>query len=348
MFDPSAPHTNSMSYIKFAVARPWPKRPTAVGSVRPVRYCFANEEAKDELLCPLMAGFDAWAHAIKFPISKENGHNLCWKSVMARRTDGKGGYYAPFCYLDDYRNVKNPGTWNPLVLDDVLAIHLVEGSPSATVGWVDEAEKGRHKLLLPKGVDTKKVVHEIGHVLGMLHEHARFDRDDFVTYKCKAVKGYNTALISAIVAGFSAPDASARLCYDKAFALRFDFIGAQYTKNDFYYHEDRGIFDVEKFDYGSIMMYPTSANAEDDKCWTESRLDLCPLVGGKEGNTWPMMPALVPSSGDVDFVKKYYSWEESASNDATSAVAVALVDSVVERKVKRDPQPTVRVHHIFS
>ncbi|KAF7568266.1 Astacin domain containing protein [Pyrenophora tritici-repentis] len=352
MFDPSSLHTRSMTYLKFAVARPWPLRDGPTGPIRPIRYCYANKEAQEELSCLLMAGFDVWARALGFPHSHTVGHNLCWKSIVLRTTSGTPPFYSPFCYLDDYKNHEDPGTWNPVVADDALVVHLTEGTPAATVGWQPGEKEGRHKLLLPKTIGVTRVAHEIGHVLGLLHEHARFDRDDFITYQCTNLKGYSQAVNAATDAGFELAYAILRLCSEKDFALQFDFIGAEYTKNDAYSNFDTGIFDEGDFDLGSIMMYPSSANTEDERCWTESRKDLCVLMAGTELKMWPIMPAQAPSRGDVEFVKKYYPYiglpASSSMTVSDQPTTSAAVVQVAEQKVKRGPQSAVRVHRIFS
>ncbi|KAF7443257.1 hypothetical protein A1F99_127640 [Pyrenophora tritici-repentis] len=161
MFDPSSLHTRSMTYLKFAVARPWPLRDGPTGPIRPIRYCYANKEAQEELSCLLMAGFDVWARALGFPHSHTVGHNLCWKSIVLRTTSGTPPFYSPFCYLDDYKNHEDPGTWNPVVADDALVVHLTEGTPAATVGWQPGEKEGRHKLLLPKTIGVTRVAHEV-------------------------------------------------------------------------------------------------------------------------------------------------------------------------------------------
>jgi hypothetical protein len=141
----------------------------------------------------------------------------------------------------------------------------------------------------------------------MLHEHCRFDRDNYVIFRCDKLLGYEAALIAASVAGHA--DAANRLCTEQVFANQFGFeAGAQYVKNDAYSFVPAAVMDEGAFDLGSIMIYPSSAYAADTTCWEQANTAVCPLVASRFGTTWAINVNTAPSRGDVEFVKQWYKW----------------------------------------
>lgn len=88
--------------------------------------------------------------------------------------------------------------------------------------------------LSDSGSDERTYLHELGHTLGLIHEHERYDRDKYVTiYWNNIRKGSKSQF------------------YKKTKA-----IGACYGE----------------FDYNSIMIYPSYAFSKNDK-WTISKKD---------------------------------------------------------------------------
>ena len=59
---------------------------------------------------------------------------------------------------------------------------------SATTGWVAygdyEKFEGIHKMTVGRDWSYPQLIHELGHVLGMAHEHQREDRKQSVTTIC--------------------------------------------------------------------------------------------------------------------------------------------------------------------
>jgi hypothetical protein len=369
--DTLGPQEGNMNYLRFGIAKPWP--PVNIpnkNQIRLIRYCFANAKAKAELDCPLQKGFNVWAQAIKTPASAENSHSLGWMEVHDGNANKDERAY-PTCYLDDYKSKEEPGTWNAKVSTDALSIHLgaAEEAPYASTGYEFRKDKpGRHFIVMgSKSTEAHRVAREvshsihtrpnpplshlptqkqIGHVLGMLHEHCRWDRDDHVLFRCDKLLGYQDALITASLAGH--PDAAERLCTNQAFANEFHFeAGAQYIKNDAYAMIVSPIMDEGPFDLGSIMMYPSNAYAADPKCWEKSDASVCPLVAARFGSTRLINVNTAPSAGDVKFVKTWYKWIEGLGGLAVAEEQIARSAAVVGmRGGDAGRREAVRVHHV--
>jgi hypothetical protein len=54
---------------------------------------------------------------------------------------------------------------------------------------------------------------QFGHVLGMIHEQCRSDRDDHIVYHCKDINGYGATFYKAMMAGEQ--DVDTHLCDEK-------------------------------------------------------------------------------------------------------------------------------------
>jgi hypothetical protein len=140
----------------------------------------------------------------------------------------------------------------------------------------------------------------------MIHEQCRNDRDTYLEYRCENIKGYGAAAYNAMMAAEKAVES--RLCEDKAFAEKYGFDGAQFTKNAGK-SDIAGRLDEGPFDFGSIMMYPSNAFSNPD-CKPDN-IDKCPMVQIDKvndkvtGTSW-IHTGEVPSQGDIAFVKKWY------------------------------------------
>lgn len=139
----------------------------------------------------------------------------------------------------------------------------------------------------------------------MVHEQVRNDRDEHVKYECRNVQGYADAL-SKVMAKENLPEADARrrLCEDRGFALRYGFMGSQFTKNpQGKMHDEPGGFDLS-----SIMLYGSDVFA-DPAC--DADASKCPLlkyvkVNGEVVGTNRILENTEPSAGDVTWVKMRY------------------------------------------
>lgn len=160
-------------------------------------------------------------------------------------------------------------------------------------------------------VMAQDIAHELGHVLGMGHEHQGNDRDRFAQFKCDKVQGYKLAK-SAVEANGEDPK---KLCEDVRFAFNYRF----WAMMDFFKISDGGLDQfgraaTQNLVYGffSLMHYHSWAFVEDyGACGKDP--NECPLAEYKDaqdhskGVTHWYIPTK-PASLDADFVRKFYPW----------------------------------------
>ncbi|KAF2444500.1 hypothetical protein P171DRAFT_521818 [Karstenula rhodostoma CBS 690.94] len=302
------------SFVSDGSVQPWPIRGILRKRNR-IRYCFATAEMKEKIGCRLSEAIALWDEALGGGAGKVSGHNLAF-------SEARFGGIPQLCFKDFYYTYWN-GKRNKLVANDVLAVYLKDeassgGVSSATAGYIpkervsaDQLRGFRHQLTIAENAPSAVIAHEIGHVMGLMHEHKRPDRDDFVDFRCKKLKGFGSAMITAHAkpenSDLTLEDIGHLLCTDRAFADQNQFEASQFIR----------ITDNEdshtEFDFDSIMMYGSGSFAL-DSCH-ENALDQCPLVKIKKENGVKVDEeyihrSLRPSEGDAAFVKKYYPWNE--------------------------------------
>jgi hypothetical protein len=86
------------------------------------------------------------------------------------------------------------------------------------------------------------MAHEIGHSLGLLHEHTSPDRDQFIQYSCINVRHYQEKLELAQKDGRT----KEQLCTDYDTADRYRFYGSEFIRVNYEYVST-------SYDYWSIM-----------------------------------------------------------------------------------------------
>lgn len=66
--------------------------------------------------------------------------------------------------------------------------HVLFKPGSGCSSYVGMVGKGRQPIILHSNCSAGNVIHEIGHALGLWHEHTRLDRDSYITVNWKNIK----------------------------------------------------------------------------------------------------------------------------------------------------------------
>ena len=170
--------------------------------------------------------------------------------------------------------------------------------------------------------------------------------------------GYQDAYNAALIAG--GPNKAYCLSNSQDFANKYGFsAGAQYVINDAWSYLDEPVFDLGTFDYGSIMIYPSNANALRPDCFHIGRPDLCPLVAHwNKGPPWEIRGSVALSNGDVAFVKKWYAWiggpapapiqSSSASAGPSTPRATPRNGQAAKQEDEEESSAMTRYHRIVA
>ncbi|KAF2645303.1 zincin [Massarina eburnea CBS 473.64] len=285
--------------------QPWPRN--ARNKVV-IKYCYDYPSTRENLEQALeYEGFAVWRRAMGGGPSATTGYGFEFSEV--KDTGGN-----PLYCVDG-------NDWNEKIPKDTIAI-LMEYQPnsagSATVGYIHEpGNEQPRQMMMAISMDRQQqtIAHEIGHLLGLHHEHQRPDRDDFVHYRCNKIFGFLFKLdqLRRYIHDPKPPD----LCDKILHAWQVEFSGVDFIKGealgDWRYNPDKTpkSWPVNKadtpYDIKSIMHYP-SWNEAVDGC-ARNRLSYCPLVErlGPGRERW-IEDNLEPSKMDVEWVKKTYPW----------------------------------------
>ncbi|TLD06785.1 hypothetical protein E2P81_ATG10437 [Venturia nashicola] len=169
--------------------RAWPLRGHK-NSVRPVRYCFANEESYQALHKDLCNGIAKWVPATR-------------QSSLVITQDIACGYVQNGKCMCDVDGVEL-GTLHIFVSS--------EDTQGATRGYNEPSKEHSHSFppnslrfprrnQPPAPPDTSNtedktravlMAHELGHVIGLEHENQRPDAHNFIYFDCEALLDYST------------------------------------------------------------------------------------------------------------------------------------------------------------
>ncbi|ORY18222.1 hypothetical protein BCR34DRAFT_660460 [Clohesyomyces aquaticus] len=263
--------------------QPWPRGSDGLVTIE---YCFDNDQIEEKRESVIKTGLETWMEALGGRASPETGHALKFQ----HQTD----YY---CSIN--------GQWNPRVPKNTLQLKWLQGpllgenGGRASVGFIPQSgpNGGNNYIEVSPNAIVELLVHEIGHVLGMGHEHQRADRDKYVKYQCDKVEGYQKAVT----------------CAAGLVALDCEFMGHAYVVNNRPYPP----FNIRSDDYDltnddqSVMHYGSPEFAA-GPCNPEAP-DGCPLLKYKnpnrhEGGYETFLQVDTPSDLDVEWVKQTYPY----------------------------------------
>ena len=301
---------------------PWP----LICDSQSVRYCFADARSQKNLESIVNQAVARWAHATlnsNLQIIPDNEEALLCGSPEVR----------PDALVITDMTKDNNQAWN----------HGPEcPTDSASTGY-DYSSKtsGRHRLdfchLDPQditGTEARAVqamMHELGHAIGLQHEHQRDDRETFIKFHCDKLEGYEDAKHKAEIdesAYFEDDDdLDTRMlltCDDDEIASDYlpaavAFIpGKQHRLSD-EKPKWKGYKYSQLFDYDSIMMYNSHANTPSNvdgmkpENWVLTRVDNKGPVwqGGSEDAKQAKI-----TEGDVARVAQLYPKTDGSSYGA--------------------------------
>ena len=154
-----------------------------------IDYCYHSQRDWHRWFEVAEGAAKMWSDKVGKP-SKRNGHRF-------------GGFRE---YKRERICRDSAGKWRSFIPSETLEIRSAtdeEGGPfSAATGYTSknyDDTAGRHFVAMyndgEKSLEhyTVELAHEFGHVLGMVHEHQRYDRDTYVHFDCTKLAGYAEA-----------------------------------------------------------------------------------------------------------------------------------------------------------
>ncbi|KAF2634559.1 hypothetical protein P280DRAFT_463296 [Massarina eburnea CBS 473.64] len=306
--------------------QPWPiNRPQA--GLRVIWFCFASKEDRDKLCNYFYGGLKMWEQQLGGWGSPTSGHSIYFQETFFKETpESMPG--PRFCFKDgtwDYE--KETGDWNPYVHPDTLMIRLSKKSFWSTVAYRTTNDPGRHALGITDDLDPNKkamhisyVAHEIGHTMGMVHEHQRKDRDDYVTVNYHNIVNYEQAKTQFLADDKTMDEEGADWLLQTTYTYpkKYDTPAYEFMKpnegqigppTDLLWVDHREPFDLE-----SIMLYHSQAHVQDrEKASREQdSCSILKIVKDDHGNRIGLdfvRPNWLPSKGDAAWVKRNYPYQ---------------------------------------
>jgi hypothetical protein len=117
--------------------------------------------------------------------------------------------------------------WDTLILQ---SDYTPGATGFATIGHFEMRNPAPRGMIMLLGEASfyNVLVHELGHVLGMAHEHMRKDRDRYVKYRCDKMTGFRDKL--AELQRKTAGATASHLCDNYANGGMVGFRGRDFTK----------------------------------------------------------------------------------------------------------------------
>ena len=153
-------------------------------------------------------------------------------------------------------------------------------------------------------------------VLGMVHEHQRWDRDDYVDFRCKNLIGMDEAVKRALESGGTEDERWKELCTVYTSALNFGALSHAFMEGaGLDPEEKKQLNGPDGFDYDSIMLYSSGTGVKQGE--EEVTMDNAPLVKVKKNgkgekyvdpDDWIIYGNSRPSPRDAEFVRRFYPW----------------------------------------
>ncbi|KAF2431649.1 hypothetical protein EJ08DRAFT_678142 [Tothia fuscella] len=216
---------NKNDPTRFITFYSWRFKTTSSFKPAVIDLCFYDEQTKDSLKDVTVEAMNVWHQAL--------GPQ---KGVQFEVVCGDVCYTGP--HVVD-RAAAAPKTRSKFTrADTIQVIDRPNQGASSIPGYMAANNWGRHTLLFDRTAfdttsqmgrfgQTAEMVHGLGHIMGLHHEHQRYDAKNYITLHCDKVPGYAEAL--------------------EAYKRETKGDEAKFSKEQ-----------VEGFDFESIMLYPQS------------------------------------------------------------------------------------------
>ncbi|KAI4948046.1 hypothetical protein J4E91_006039 [Alternaria rosae] len=289
----------------------WPRNSENIAIVP---YCYYNEHDRDAAHEVIEAAINKWMSYIG-PPGKESGHAINFEELLDK---GQPVY----CYEPNPNDSDPDFPWfyNKHLTNEIVTIMVNKGAAGwgAGVGLrADQSHPWGNMFYVP---DTGELVnvewaamHELGHVMGMAHEHQRADRDDYIVVKPELLDDFEQCYERAHAK--NARVTKENVCASLRYALRNECVCKDIIKGmaEFYLP----LFSFDKYDIDSIMHYPSALGGTVNCQLYSGEEDTaeCPIQVYKNfedhsQGTTKLKPNLKPSAQDIAWVKKVYAWDD--------------------------------------
>ncbi|EMD89015.1 hypothetical protein COCC4DRAFT_72347 [Bipolaris maydis ATCC 48331] len=243
-------------------------------------------------------GMAKWIEHLGGPASRTSGHAISFQE--RKNAQGKPLYCA---------SPTNRDAWNDKVPHDTLAMEYTENKGwGGSVGLTRNGKPWQQLVYIANGYTLLGVMHELGHVLGMAHEHNHPDRDTYLKITPKALADWDSCWqrVHAHEGPLITPE---NLCRSIRLTIKYGCTCAAFVKN--YVEPGWPIKSNAGFDIASIMHYASVSGYSNQRCITKG--EDCPVVAYVDPKDHGKGTRLVeqvrrPSEKDLMWVKRNYPW----------------------------------------